>query len=484
MSGAQKKLETPVTRRGLVSGAMCAAAGLVALPLVGCKKDDASKNDAAHDDAAGSSGATAGADATTASEASTSKTPVTAQLNKVTYPEAVKTTDFEKLEKIEQENPVTTEFLGALEGFANNLTTHAVGELALDATTPNACVSPVSLYLALATLVQGARGATQTQLLDALGVSDADTLAEQCRHLMKRLWSRSTPNDDEAPATLQIANSLWAHADAKLERDFLDKAAKDFFAEVFEVREVGNEAATVMGDWIAQHTGTAHGPQMTLADSWIASLLSTVWYKGCWNTPFNENDTAPGTFNGFTGAVNCDFMTQQVECNFTAGDGYKIASLPLTGDAHLAFLLPDEGVEPQAFFARATGIGPLFGGLAGGYARVQLTVPKASMEVNVQLADVLQRLGVTEALAEGADFSDMTKAAVHVSDVAQGTRLALNEMGVEASSYTQLSVSVTGVMATDAEVVEMRLDRPFAFRLTDVDGVVLLAGVMGAPGVA
>jgi len=475
MRGAQNKLEAPVTRRGLVSAAALAAAGLAALPLVGCgaiKREEA-KEEAAHNDpAAGSSVGT------------NAQTPATVQLNKVTYPEAVKTTDFEKLEKLEAENPVGVEFLGSLETFSNTLTTHAVGEFAFDAANPNACVSPVGMYLALAMLAQGARGDTQAQLLAALGVSDADALAEQCRHLLKRLWARTTPADDEAPARLNVANSLWLHGGVPFEKHFLDKAAKDFYAEVFEVREPGHDAATAMGDWVAQHTGAAAGPQFTLADGWLASILSTLWYQGCWNTPFNENDTAPGTFYGLTGEVPCDFMTQQVECAFVQGDGYKLASMPLTGNAHLAFLLPDEGVDPQAFLARDTGISQLFGGLANGFARVQLTLPKASMETHAQLADVLQLMGVASAFAPDADFSGMTSGTVHLSDVAQGARLALNEMGVEASSYTQLAVNVTSVMATDAEVIEMRLDRPFAFRLTDVDGVVLLAGVMGAPTAA
>lgn len=476
MRDVQNKLHAPVTRRGLVSGAALAVAGLAALPLVGCgaiKREEAREEAARNDPAA--VGDTVG---TNASD------PAAVQVNKVDYPEPVKTTDFEKLEKIESENPIDVAFLGSLEAFSNTLTALAVGGSELSAAAPNVCVSPVGMYLALAMLAQGARNDTQAQLLAALGVSDADALAEQCRHLMRRLWARTTPADDEAPAKLQVANSLWAHADANLELGFREKAAKDFYAEVFEVHEAGYDAATAMGDWVAQHTGAAHGPQITLADGWLASILSTLWYQGCWNTPFNENDTAPGTFYGLTGDVTCDFMTQQLECAFVQSDGYKLASMPLTGGAHLAFLLPDEGVDPQAFLARDTGIGQLFGGLVSGFARVQLTLPKASMEAHAQLADVLQLMGVTGAFAPDADFSGMTKGTVHLSDVAQGARLALNEMGVEASSYTQLAVSVTGVMATDAEVIEMRLDRPFAFRLTDVDGVVLLAGVMGAPAVA
>lgn len=476
MRDVQKKLACSVTRRGLVSGAALALAGLAVMPLAGCKtvKREEEQEKEAHDISA--------ADSTVGTNA-TSATP-TSQLNKVTYPDSVKSTDFEKLEKIEADNPVDTAFLGSLEAFANNLTTYAVGELAFDASTPNALVSPVALYLALAMLAQGARDETQAQLFGALGVSDAGSLAEQCSHLVRRLWARTTPADDEAPATLKLASSLWVHDDVKIDKDFLDTAAKDFYAEVFGVHEVGHAAATAMGDWIAQHTGAPYAPQLTLADAWVASLMSCVWYQGCWNTPFNENDTAPGVFYGLAGEVNCSFMTQQVECNFAQGDGYKIAQMPLTGDAQLAFLLPDEGVEPQAFLARAAGIGPLFGAAQAGYARVQLTLPKVSVDAHAQLADVLKRMGVVAALDTSADFSGMTSAAAHMSDVSQGAHLAMNEMGVEASAYTQVAVSVTSLMATDAEVIDMRLDRPFAFRLTDVDGVVLLVGVVGAPTAA
>lgn len=47
----------------------------------------------------------------------------------------------------------------------------------------NVNYSPLSLYYALAVAASGAEGQTQQELLDLLGVADADTLAEQCGNL-------------------------------------------------------------------------------------------------------------------------------------------------------------------------------------------------------------------------------------------------------------------------------------------------------------
>ena len=468
----------PVSRRGLVRASVLGAAVLAVLPLAACSKEDASKDaDASKTDGASTS-------STGVSATSTEEKAAVTQLNKVDYPETLASSDFEKLEKLESENPLESDFLGGLSTFANNLAVYGIGEAELTDDAPNICLSPASLYLTLALLAQGARGDTQTQLLNALGLDDAGVLATQCEHLIRRLWAQGTPEGDARESTLQLASSVWARADVPFEKDFLDKAGKRFFAECYEVDEVGYDAGEAMGAWIANHTGASEKPQVDLADDWVASLIDTIWFKDSWTNPFNENDTAQDTFHAITGDVTCDFMTKELECGYAATDEYQIASLALDTGAHLELLLPAEGGDPQAYFARATGVGQLFRSATVAYARVALTVPKVAFGVRSQLADVCQRMGVIDAFAEGADLSGMTSATAHVSTIEQGTRFSLNEMGVEASAYTNASVNVTSVMATDHEVMEMRIDRTFGFYLSDKDGTVLFAGVVGNPAVA
>lgn len=403
------------------------------------------------------------------------------RLNEVAYPDPVASTDYDKIDAIEDECDLDDDLLAGLEGFANNLTCFGLGS----SETVNACLSPVSLYLALALLAQGAQGDTRLQLTDALGVygEEADDLAEDCADLMRVLWARTTPEDDPAPSILRVANSVWMNAAASFEKPFLDVATRDFFAECFEVAEPCPEAGGAMGAWVAEHTGSTLAPAIELDAAWVASLINTVWFKDGWVNPFNEADTAPAAFHAAAGDVECDFMTAVSTCNIVRSSGYQVASLPLSTGASIAFLLPDEGVDPRSFFGRAMGVGKLFSldGPDAERAEVTFVVPRVSFETRTDLADVCRQMGIVDAFGDKADLGAMTPDPVSVNQVEQGTRFSMNEMGIEASAYTLIAMVMSAPLPEELEQVEFRLDRPFAFRLTDPHGIVLFTGIVGDP---
>lgn len=470
------------TRRQAVAGGLLATAALAAFPL-GARASEA--------DAAADSGATEEAVADAAS------TDAATLLNEVAYPEPIASQDYDQMLAVDDGNPLDDDFLAGLETFASNLACYGLagavdsgsasggdGQGQVDA-APNACLSPASLYLALALLAQGAAGDTQAQLFDALGMGDAgaDGLAEQCGNLIRVLWARTTPDGDEAPRTLQVANSVWLRSDVPFEQAFLDTAATSFYAECYGVAAPDAAAGKAMGAWIAEHTGGALEPALTLDDAWIASLINTVWFKDAWGDPFNENDTASGTFHAASGDVACDFMTLTRTCTVAQSAGCRVASLPLASGARITFVLPDEGVDVRSLFARATGVGMLWAmdGASSEMVEATFTVPKVSFDTTVQLVEVCRQMGVSDAFDSAlADLSALTSVPACVSQVEQGTHFAMDENGVEASAYTVVGIEATG-MLVDLEQIDFRLDRPFAFRLSAPNGVALFVGIVGDP---
>lgn len=467
-----------VTRRQAVAGGLLATAALAAFPL-GVRASEGAGADA------GASPAEPSSDAATL-------------LNEVAYPEPIASQDYDQMLAVDDGNPLDDDFLAGLETFASNLACYGLAEAAGPAgapegdggrdqagTAPNACLSPASLYLALALLAQGAAGDTRTQLLDVLGMGDAgaDGLAEQCGNLIRVLWARTTPDGDEAPRTLQVANSVWLRSDVPFEQAFLDTAATSFYAECYGVAEPGAAAGKAMGAWIAEHTGGTLEPTLALDDSWIASLINTVWFKDAWSDPFNENDTEPGTFHAASGDVACDFMTLTRTCTVAQSAGCRVASLPLASGARITFVLPDEGVDVRSLFARATGVGMLWAmdGTSDEMVEATFAVPKVSFDTTVQLAEVCRQMGVSDAFDSAlADLRALTPVPACVSQVEQGTHFAMDENGVEASAYTVVGIEATG-MLVDLEQIDFRLDRPFAFRLSAPNGIALFVGVVGDP---
>ena len=103
----------------------------------------------------------------------------------VEYPEAVGFDDYEAKYAIREANQITDSFANAFDDFAYQ----TASSLLNDNADTNVNYSPLSLYYALAVAASGAEGQTQQELLDLLGVADADTLAEQCGNLYRLLYT-------------------------------------------------------------------------------------------------------------------------------------------------------------------------------------------------------------------------------------------------------------------------------------------------------
>ena len=79
--------------------------------------------------------------------------------------------------------------------------------------------------------------------------------------------------------------------------------------------------------------------------------------------------------------------------------------------------------------------------------------------------------------ADKADFAPLTDGDAVVSSVMQAARVKIDEEGVEAAAYTEISVNDSAPMELPS-VVEMNLNRPFLFAIFDGNDVPLFIGTV------
>ena len=65
-----------------------------------------------------------------------------------------------------------------------------------------------------------------------------------------------------------------------------------------------------------------------------------------------------------------------------------------------------------------------------------------------------------------------------LSSAMQAARVKIDEEGCEAAAFTAIMANATSAMPEDLPVVEMELDRPFAFAITGADGLPLFVGAV------
>ena len=365
-------------------------------------------------------------------------------------------------------NPVSGSFQQALNRFALRTASEVI-----DA-EQNALYSPLSLYYALSLSAAGAQGNTQAEMLALLGVSDAETLAEQCGNLYRLLYR------DNSLSQLRIANSMWLQESAPFRGEYLQTAADDYYASLFSVDFSDAETGRAMAAWIADNTNGTLSYEYAPVSRQMMSLLNAVSFRAEWQDRFDSERTAQDLFTLASGeTVACDFMNRRsVSHGFAKGDGFTRSSLALKNAGSMVFVLPDEGISVGELLSSPEKIEECFFGGESGNGEVIWQIPKFSYHVSMSLSDTLQALGMTSAFDSAlADFSGVSSEPLWIADVSQDAHIAIDENGVVASAFTEILYAGAAMPEGSAD---MRLTRPFLYGII-VDGQLLFVGVCANP---
>ncbi|WP_406147221.1 serpin family protein [Streptomyces anulatus] len=318
--------------------------------------------------------------------------------------------------------------------------------------------SPAGLWLALAAVAAGARGATAAELRALLGTADreaAPVVTALARELARtgalgvatRVWSR-------VPVLPAFQEAL---PDVRF--DPMDPAAADA--------------------WVREATGgLIERLPLEITDETLLALVNVLALKARWEKPFEARRTQDLPFTDAAGAVTpVPTMAKDVPPAdaWTAGGAYVVelrcATEPGGGPgARVRLVLGEPGagagrVLPVGWASRAEGA-PL------DTDRVTIALPRLTLRTRVPVTVQLASLGVRLALTDAADFSGLSREPLAISDVVQEAVLKIAEEGVEAAAVTVVAMRA-GSAPRQQRVHHIAFDRPF--------GVVVLAGTDDTP---
>lgn len=144
----------------------------------------------------------------------------------------------------------------------------------------------------------------------------------------------------------------------------------------------------------------------------------------------------------------------------------------------MTFILPDEGVSIAELLLTPERIQSIFQEGERQNGEVIWQIPKFAYGASMNLSETMKTLGVNRAFESDADFSGITDGIAYISAIQQNTHIAIDENGVEASAYTEISYA--GAALPEGRV-EMILDRPFIFGIRSRYGDLLFIGVCMNP---
>lgn len=352
--------------------------------------------------------------------------------------------------------------------------------------TENRNLSPISVYLALAMLTEGAEGETLSELLALLGCKDLEELRGVCGAMLEQL------SIDEERSTLDIHNSLWMadkiNGEPATFRDaFLKALAKTYRSEANTV-EFGSQSAKMqIAAWITEHTRgkiQISPSALDFSPSTLAVLINTIYLKDNWAETFDPLLTEADTFYGYDGETQVDYMHRfDKNAVVRQGDGWIAYSVNLSRVGKVTFVLPDEGIELNKLLGSPEAIDKLLHQGIDKNCDVSLMIPKFKFQDKMELTPILQSLGLDHCFNSGADFSGMSEYPACVDSVIQESYIGVDENGVEAAAYTMISMRTTAYNPVELERLEFHLTRPFFYAIESYDGTVLFIGTVTNPTV-
>lgn len=336
---------------------------------------------------------------------------------------------------------------------------------AQDAKGENVLISPDSVLFAMNMTAAGANGNTLSQMTNTMvpGADEATAFSYAVNHM------NSLKND-----SLRIANSVWINqnkADSVYD-DFLKYVRENFGAEVGTL-EFDQGAVETINKWVEEQTeDRIHNLLEKLTDNDLMVLVNAIAFDGKWETSYAEDRVYEGTFRNGKGEEQKVMFLSGEESTYLS-NGKAIGFLKDYDDGKFTFMtiLPeDENVDINEFIANLT---PEeyweFWNSQDDSMEVYTVMPEFKSEYDIHLPAILSDMGMKDAFSEtAADFSNMTKKDVYISDVIHKTYIEVNRKGTKAAAATAVVMTEKCIAEPDPARY-VTCDRPYAYAIVDKD---------------
>jgi serpin B len=342
----------------------------------------------------------------------------------------------------------------------------------------NMFYSPFSISAALGMTYTGSAGNTAKEIAGVLHFAAND--ASFYGNYKAYLASVGALNKDEL--NIYTANSLWAQADFKFEKEFIEIIRNHFSGEIKNVNFVkeAEKCRMEINQWVESKTNNKIKDLIQpglIDDLTRLVLVNAIYFKAPWEMPFDERATKKMDFKTTeTTMVSADFMTAENNYKYYAEDNFSAIEIPYTkGGLSMLIVLPKDNnsfVTLQKNISYADYV-KINAGLA--VKKVRLVLPKFKATSEFELSEVLKQMGMPEAFTDKADFSGMTgKKDLKISKVIHKAFIDVNEAGTEAAAATAV---VIRIKSAPINVVEFKVDHPFMFLIKEnTHGSILFAG--------
>lgn len=389
------------------------------------------------------------------------------------------------------------EFADKLQVFAAKLATQLYS--GNDGIT-NMCISPISVYMALALACECSDGNTRQQILDTVGVT-----YEEVSNFTKYLYAYcnneySATNDDgnkETAGLEELANSIWADDNrVELKEACAKNLAENFNCDSFVTDFAGNAGANAINNYIEEKTRGLIDGNVNIDPDTLIVLMNTFYLKEVWNS-LGEELRFDSTETQFEQTDGTTVLKKLLLGNYCLGQAYESETyrtfLTTTGHGfRIKFIVPTDGHTLEEVFTaeniyNVSSMKDYRGtddeNEVCHYTRVLF--PEYSAEFDGEIKSYLKNIGITDLFTpKTCDFSALTDTEVYCSSIIHKSKLEVTAEGIEGAAVTiiqQMGPTSAGPIHEYKSVYhDFVVDRAFGFVLMDSHDSVLFSGVVNS----
>ncbi len=343
----------------------------------------------------------------------------------------------------------------------------------------NIFFSPTSISTALSMVWSGAANDTANEIQKSLFVQAEEAEHHAANGELVRLLNEQGPGFE-----IRMANRLWGQKDLTFQQNYLDDLQTHYLAPMGLVDFINDAEPSrqLINAWVEEYTNDRikdlFAPGILNSETRLV-LVNAIYFKADWKTPFKKEATTNEDFRlKENESVPVPMMKLNKEFLYHESDSAQYLNLPYANSAlSMTVILPKQ-------FGK---IGELDSDWLAGEAatvrrqmrsqEIQLSIPRFKMQSQFLLATPLQKLGISQAFTDDADFSRMTTAdQLKISHVIHKAFVEVNEQGTEAAAATGIAMGVTSAPMPDQPIV-FRVDQPFLFYIChEPSSAILFAG--------